>query len=242
MIPIKSCVDWNVLNSCPFEEEPYHTSLLNHTSTTLDERLSFVQKQFQSSYKDFKPLEDYTFPPHSLDLFYSLLTLHWHQDLPSIFAKIKRALTPQGLFIGALLGEHTLQELRSVFVYREEKLLGHVTPRFLPLPSSHTIAIMLQQAGFISPVVDREMIVQEYDSLKDLYQELRLIGGKNCLKGRFKGLTTPRFMNACEALYKSKFSNASGKVFATFEVVYLIAWQAAVDPDNVKNERDGKYL
>jgi NADH dehydrogenase [ubiquinone] 1 alpha subcomplex assembly factor 5 len=207
------------------------TPLLKHVSTILEERLSFIRKEFQETYRDSDTSEVSALEPHSLDLFYSILTLHRHQDLPSLFAKIKQSLKPQGLFIGALFGSHTLQELKSVFMYVEEKMSGHVTPRFLPLPSGLDIASLLQQEKFVSPVVDREMIVQEYDSMKDLYQDLRQMGERNSLKGRFKGLTTPRFMEQCANLYKEKFLGENGKIFATFEILYFIAWQ-----DNVKNK------
>ncbi len=133
--------------------------------------------------------------------------------------------------MGALFGSQTLQELKAVFTYVEEKRLGYVTPHFLPLPSPQDIAGILQYQGFISPVVDREMIVQEYDDLQDLYKDLRQLGERNCLKDRFKGLTTPGFMEDCETLYREKFSTSQGKIFATFEILYFIAWQDKVGSD-----------
>ena len=40
----------------------------------------------------------------STDLIVSLLTLHWANDLPGALAQIRRALKPDGLFIGTLFG------------------------------------------------------------------------------------------------------------------------------------------
>jgi NADH dehydrogenase [ubiquinone] 1 alpha subcomplex assembly factor 5 len=227
--PMTDCIDRHALPLCKNMRQ--NTPLLRHVSTVLEERLSFIRKEFQETYRDAEASETYTLEPSSLDLFYSVLTLHWQQDLQGLFSKIKQSLKPQGLFIGALFGAHTLQELKSVSLYIEEKMSGHVTPRFLPLPSGREIAGLLQQEKFVSPVVDREIIVQEYDSIKDFYQDLRQMGERNCLKDRFKGLTTPRFMDQCARLYEQKFSNERGKIFATFEILYFIAWQ-----DNVKIE------
>jgi NADH dehydrogenase [ubiquinone] 1 alpha subcomplex assembly factor 5 len=222
-----SYIDWHAVSKTKRQTTP----LFHHVSKTLEERLSFIRKEFQDVYRELEASESHNFEPRSLDLFYTVLTLHWHENLPALFAKIKQSLKPQGLFIGALFGDHTLQELKSVFTYVEEKTSGHVTPRFLPLPSGLEVAGFLQQEKFASPVVDREMIVQEYDSMSDLYQDLRQMGERNCLKNRFKGLTTPQFMEQCASLYEEKFLGENSKIFATFEILYFIAWQ-----DNVKSE------
>ncbi|MCP6711136.1 class I SAM-dependent methyltransferase, partial [Klebsiella pneumoniae] len=47
----------------------------------------------------------------SLDLVVSLLSLHWTNDLVGALVQIRRALKPDGLFIGALFGGQTLTEL-----------------------------------------------------------------------------------------------------------------------------------
>ncbi|HCF16790.1 MAG TPA: SAM-dependent methyltransferase, partial [Rhodospirillum rubrum] len=51
--------------------------------------------------------------PQSLDLVLSNLSLHWVNDLPGALIQIRRALKPDGLFLGCLLGGETLGELRG---------------------------------------------------------------------------------------------------------------------------------
>src|SRR5690349_5856855 len=51
--------------------------------------------------------------PQSFDLAVSLLALHAVNDLPGVFAQIRRALKPDGLFMAALFGGATLFELRE---------------------------------------------------------------------------------------------------------------------------------
>lgn len=52
----------------------------------------------------------------SADLIVSCMGLHWVNDLPSTLRNIRRALKPNGLFLGAFLGGETLAEMRSSFV------------------------------------------------------------------------------------------------------------------------------
>ena len=56
------------------------------------------------------------FADASLDLVVSSLALHWVNDLPGALIQIRRALKPDGLFLGAVLGGETLTELREALV------------------------------------------------------------------------------------------------------------------------------
>jgi NADH dehydrogenase [ubiquinone] 1 alpha subcomplex assembly factor 5 len=59
--------------------------------------------------------EEYVpFQNESLDLVISNMSLHWVNDLPGTFAQVRRSLKPDGMFLGALLGENTLMELRYI--------------------------------------------------------------------------------------------------------------------------------
>ena len=206
-------------------QERRNTALVRHVSSVLEERLSFLKRDFSEVCKIWSPEEKSPLTPGPFDLIYHVLGLHWSDSLATTLSHIKQALKPGGLFIGALLGEHALSELKAVFTHVEEKRLGYVSPRFLPLPSAGHVTGLLQEAGFKDPVVDREMITQSYTSLAECYKDLRHMGETNSLKGRLQGLTTPRFMQECEDLYRKQFSTDEGKIYATFEVLYLIAWR-----------------
>lgn len=51
--------------------------------------------------------------PGSLDLVVSSSTLHWLEDLPSLFGKIDRSLVPGGYICFSIYGPDNLQELRK---------------------------------------------------------------------------------------------------------------------------------
>ena len=42
----------------------------------------------------------------------SVLGLHWANDLPGAMSQARKALTPDGLFLSAVLGGETLREMR----------------------------------------------------------------------------------------------------------------------------------
>ena len=56
--------------------------------------------------------EKLQFDKNSFDIILSSLSLHWVNDLPSTLNQIKSILKPDGVFIGAMLGGTTLQELK----------------------------------------------------------------------------------------------------------------------------------
>ena len=72
------------------------------------------------------------FRARSLDLVVSLLALHWTNDLPGALVQIRRALKPDGLFVGALFGGATLTELRQSFGAAESEMEGGISPRVAP--------------------------------------------------------------------------------------------------------------
>ncbi len=90
----------------------------------------------------------------SLDLVTSALSLHLVNDLPGALIQMRRALRPDGLFLGALLGGESLIELRQAFMTAETETLGGVSPRVFPTADVRDMGGLLQRAGFALPVVD----------------------------------------------------------------------------------------
>ncbi|TGU22592.1 methyltransferase domain-containing protein, partial [Mesorhizobium sp. M4B.F.Ca.ET.150.01.1.1] len=78
------------------------------------------------------PPETVPFEDASLDLAVSLLSLHAMNDIPGVLAQIRRALKPDGLFLGALAGAGTLAELRESMLAAETELHGGASPRVFP--------------------------------------------------------------------------------------------------------------
>ena len=170
------------------------------------------------------PLETLPLAPRSVNLVVSPLNLHVTNDTPGVFVQINRALVPDGLFLAAIPGTGTLQELREVLLETEAEITGGASPRVIPFADVRDIGALLQRAGFALPVVDMENYTVRYDTLFDLMKDLRAMGMANPLAGRSrKPLTRAFFLRAAE-LYAERHSDPDGRIRATFSILYVSAW------------------
>ncbi len=74
-----------------------------------------------------------TIEENSQDCIVSNLGLHWINDLPGVLTQIRRALKPDGVFIGAMFGGDTLFELRTALQLAEQERDGGLSPRVSPM-------------------------------------------------------------------------------------------------------------
>lgn len=160
----------------------------------------------------------------SADLIVSLLTLHWANDLPGALAQIKRALKPDGLFIGTLFGAGTLKELRGVLTEAELSERGGAQARVSPFADGYDGAALLQRIGFALPVSDVDRFTVRYPDLFALIRDLRAMGETNVLHGSIRPLTRSVIAKAA-ALYAERYADADGRIPATFEIVHLAGWK-----------------
>ena len=162
-------------------------------------------------------------PDQSQDLIVSLMSLHWANDLPGALAQIRRALKPDGLFIGTLLGAGTLKELRSVLTEAELEERGGAQARVSPFADGFDGAALLQRAGFALPVSDVDRLTVRYPDLYALIRDLRAMGETNGLAGTIRPLTRGIAARAA-ALYAERYAEPDGRIPATFEIVHLAGW------------------
>jgi len=164
------------------------------------------------------------FAPASLDIIVSGLSLQLVNDLPGALVQIRRALKPDGLFMGSLLGGRTLEQLRSAFASAEITLTGGLSPRVAPFADIRDLGALLQRAGFALPVADAEALTITYCDPADLMADLKTMGTSNALRERRKTLTRRGLIGAaCEA-YRQQFGQTDGRVPATFDIVTLTGW------------------
>ncbi len=169
-------------------------------------------------------LERLPFAAGSLDLAASLLALQGVNDLPGALIQIRRALRPDGLFIGCLLAGRTLNELRQVLLEAETETAGGVSPRIAPFADLRDLGTLLQRAGFALPVVDSEVVTVRYRDIFGLLRDLRAMGWGNALTARRRaGLRRDTLMRAA-ALYAERHADPDGRLRATFEIVWLSGW------------------
>jgi SAM-dependent methyltransferase len=164
------------------------------------------------------------FADSSFELVASALSLQWVNDLPGALVQIRRALTPDGLFLAAMFGGQTLTELRIALTSAEAELASGASPRVAPFADLRDLGALLQRAGFALPVTDAEPLVVRYASMFGLMQDLRAMGATNALAERSRiPLRRAVLLRAAE-IYAERFSDADGRVGATFEIVWLSGW------------------
>ncbi len=168
--------------------------------------------------------ETLPFAPRSFDLIVSVLSLHWVNDLPGALIQIRRALKPDGLFLGAFLGGATLTELRTALIEAELAEEGGASPRVAPFAGLRDAGGLLQRAGFALPVADADRITVSYPDALALMRELRAMGESNTLRARRRGFTRPSTLARAAAIYGEKFAQPDGRVPASFEIVTLTGW------------------
>lgn len=168
--------------------------------------------------------EELPFGKNTLDLIVSHLNLHTLNDLPGALIQMNYALKPDGLFIGSMFGGETLYELRQVLMRTETELKGGVSPRVLPFADKQQMGALLQRAGFALPVVDCDIITVTYPDLQALADDLRGMGEGNIISDRPKTYPGRAFFERARDIYHEDFSDADGRLEATFEIIYLIGW------------------
>jgi SAM-dependent methyltransferase len=168
--------------------------------------------------------ENLPFATGRFDLVLSAMCLHWVNDLPGTLIQIGRILRPDGLFLGAMLGGSTLWQLREALAAAESEVEGGLSPRVSPFAELGDAAGLLQRAAFALPVADSETIDVEYDNALALMRELNAMGESNLIVERRRSLSRRSTLLRAAQIYGERFSLPSGRVKASFEVLYLHGW------------------
>jgi SAM-dependent methyltransferase len=164
------------------------------------------------------------FAPQSFDLVVSAMDLHWVNDLPGTLVQINRILRPDGLLLAAMLGGATLWQLRQALTAAESEIEGGLSPRVSPFADLRDAAGLLQRAGFALPVADSETIDVEYDNAFALMHDLGAMGEGNLVVERRRGLGRRATLLRAAEIYGERFALPSGRVAASFEVLFLHGW------------------
>ena len=177
------------------------------------------------------------FADASLDLITSALALHWTNDFVGALVQIRRALKPDGLFLGAILGGATLTELRQALTAAELEILGGAGSRVSPFADAYDGAGLLQRAGFALPVADVDTVTVRYAHPLALMGDLRAMGETQVLAdGAGRPLTRRLIARTCE-IYAERFAGPDGRIAATFEIITLTGW--APHPDQQRPLKPG---
>lgn len=157
-------------------------------------------------------------PERSQDVIVANMVLHWYPDISAKLAEIKRFLKPKGVVIFSLLGLDTLRELQVCWQsVVEEKISNN-------LIDMHHIGDYLVNQGFLHPVMEMDYLTVSYQSFTQYWQE-------NCQLGMIP-LVLPSLLNEPQdvpaRLRDAYAKQYSGKVLATYEMIYGHAWQPEI--------------
>jgi SAM-dependent methyltransferase len=176
------------------------------------------------------------FPPGAFDLVVSLGVLDSVNDLPGALVLVRRALKPDGLFLGAFAGAGSLPRLRRAMQAAEEAEGLPASPRIHPQIDLRAAGDLLARAGFALPVVDGETVTVRFGALTRLVADLRAMGATNILRSR-SSRPLGRLGLAAAAADFAAAAGPDGKTAERFEIVYLIGW--APSPDQPRPARRG---
>lgn len=165
--------------------------------------------------------------PDTHDLVIHAMSLHWANDPVGQLIQCRRALKPDGLFLNAAFGGQTLNELRACLGQAEVEVTGGMSPRVAPMADLRDMGGLLQRAGFALPVADSLSLTVEYDDAWALMRDIRAMGEANALITRLRRPTRRAVLHAAAKLYQENFTNAHGRITATFELVFLTGWAPA---------------
>jgi SAM-dependent methyltransferase len=167
-----------------------------------------------------------TLQPESHDLVIHALALHWANDPVGQLIQSRRALRPDGLFLGILFGGQTLHELRACLAQAEAEVTGGLSPRILPMGEIRDLGALLQRAGFALPVADSFTRTVSYRDAMHLMHDLRAMGEGNALAARLRRPTRRAVLTRAAALYEETHAK-DGRIPATFEFICLTGWAPA---------------
>jgi NADH dehydrogenase [ubiquinone] 1 alpha subcomplex assembly factor 5 len=162
------------------------------------------------------------FADGSFDLVTAAGGLETVNDLPGALLLIRRALRPDGLFLGALIGGASFPRLRAALMASDpERAVARVHPQI----DVRAAGDLLARAGFALPVADAERVTVRYGSLFALIADLRGAGATSLLTGPAPPIGRAALARAAEAF--QSFADPDGKVAETIEIVHLLGWAPA---------------
>lgn len=175
------------------------------------------------------------FADGSFDLVVAIGGLDSVNDLPGALVLIRRALRPDGLFLGAFPGAGSLAWLRTA-VLEADSLGGAVSPRIHPQIDVRSTGDLLSRASFTLPVADGEHINVGYPDPIRLIEDLRGMGQTNTLVSRGPIARGRAWLAALFERF-NRDAQDDGRLRESFEIVYLTGWAPA--PDQPKPARRG---
>lgn len=152
-------------------------------------------------------------------------------DVPGALVQARRSLAPDGLLVGALVGDGSFPLLRRLLAGEGMRGIARMHPQI----DLKTFGNLLQRAGFALPVVDVEATALRYANWRRLVDDLRGAG----LAGQL-AKPPPPLTRAELAALDASFAAAcapDGRADESLRFIYFTAWTP--HPDQPQPARRG---
>lgn len=152
-------------------------------------------------------------------------------DVPGALLRLRALLAPDGLLLGAFLGDGSLPRLRRALMTEGVRSVARMHPQ-IDLSATGNL---LQRVGFALPVVDVDALTVRYGSWNALVRDLRAAG----LASRLQPPPPPLSRRETKLIAAAFAAQADpdGRVAEEFRIVHFSGW--APHPDQPKPARRG---
>jgi len=215
-------------------KENISSTIYNFTTKQIITRLSDLNEKPNPFY-DWNPKTDdlskalikngYKKGNQPYGLITSNLQLQSLNNLPAILSAFYHSLKTDGLFMGVMLCDNSLNELTKCIIEAEVSINNKIYPRTIPMIGTEIISSYLLQSSFTNIVLDKEKITMTFKDAWSLMKALRSMGMTNNLKDRSRHFTRKDIFEKTNELYKQNYSTKDGGIFATFELLFLHGWK-----------------
>ncbi|PVA10743.1 SAM-dependent methyltransferase [Pelagivirga sediminicola] len=162
--------------------------------------------------------------PGAHDLVIHAMALHWANDPVGQLIQVRRALRPDGLFLGVMPGGTTLHQLRASLAQAEAEVTGGLSPRIAPTGEVRDLGGLLQRAGMTLPVVDSVPLTASYADMTALLHDLRAMGEGNAMQARPRNFARRAVFERAAQIYADSFGDGAGRITATYDLIFLTGW------------------
>ena len=152
-------------------------------------------------------------------------------DVPGALMRLRALLAPDGLLLGALVGDGSFPRLRRAMMTDGVRSIARLHPQI----DLAAMGNLLQRTGFALPVADVDALTVRYGDLFALVRDLRASGLSSRLTPAPPPLTRGEAVHAAGAFLEQ--ADPDGRVAETIRIIHFSGW--APHPDQPKPARRG---
>ncbi|AWD32713.1 Malonyl-[acyl-carrier protein] O-methyltransferase [Candidatus Kinetoplastibacterium sorsogonicusi] len=163
-----------------------------------------------------------------IDLIWSNMALHWHDNIQEVFEEWYRILKTEGIINFSCFGTNTIKELHKAI--KE----ANIKTSYMIFNDIHTIGDTLNKSGFANIVMSQETLTFTYENPERLLKDVQGIGG-NPMYNRHNGLLGKEKLRLIyESLNNQK--NQSNLIPLTINIIYGYACKSKTINNSVTHK------